>query len=454
MAVPGDKMYNSCLPFGETHQKLLATILIVLGLFALLEYAVKLIALLWITFPPFLRKIYDSFFKKGSRLLKTMKILSSSKRLWKESALFRSQRKPSTLRFRCIVDPVKVTVKIGNPHESKAFCTQLGRKNKAYYSGEWSSHHDTDDKKASWCKNRQHIQDSQGSSHLSDPETPQPACPVGSVASWVRFSFSSPVRTPDTGYSSANYGVLARNHQRATGDKLQSSEVTGGSSQGQRFLTRSVGLNTEGPAPHHLAQPHEPFHHPSSETNFIPSPILPGPRRVLYSTFAPDMASRTHLNAEENVYPHSPRGHQPRLGLEWHQHLPAAQQAEVYVYLVSPPHPRPEHRPEQPNQAFPTSQTVSRKEMLENRISLNQSRGSSNQGPAVQGGSDSNKPRKSIWERKRQRRSLQPTPDHEKLVGSCGGVNIGSHEPFSHSPSLLADRGKESLDATPPNIAS
>lgn len=45
MAVPGDKMYNSCLPFGETHQKLLATILIVLGLFALLEYAVKLIAL-------------------------------------------------------------------------------------------------------------------------------------------------------------------------------------------------------------------------------------------------------------------------------------------------------------------------------------------------------------------------------------------------------------------------
>ncbi|XP_060545594.1 uncharacterized protein LOC117674863 isoform X2 [Pantherophis guttatus] len=414
MAVPGDKVYNSCLPFGETHQKLLATILIVLGLFALLEYAVKLIALLWITFPPFLRKIYDFFFKK---------------------------------------DPVKVTVKIGNPHESKAFSTQLGRKNKAYYSGEWSSHHDTDDKKASWHKN-EHLQDSQGSSHLSDPETPQPACPVGSVASWVRFSFSSPVRTPDTVNSSANYGVLARSHQRATGDKLQSSEVTGGSSHGQRFLTRSVGLNTDGPAPHHLTQPHEPFHHPNSETNFIPSPILPGPRRVLYSTFAPDTASRTHLNAEEYVYPHSPRGHQPRLGLEWHQHLPTAQQAEVYVYLVSPPHPRAEHRPEQPNQAFPTSQAISRKEMLENRISLNQSRGGSNQGPAVQGGSDSNKPRKSIWERKRQRRSLQPTSDHEKLVGSNGGVNVGTHEPFSHSPSLLVDRGKEGLDATPPNIAS
>lgn len=45
MAVPGDKVYSSCLPFGETHQKLLATILIVLGLLALLEYAVRLISL-------------------------------------------------------------------------------------------------------------------------------------------------------------------------------------------------------------------------------------------------------------------------------------------------------------------------------------------------------------------------------------------------------------------------
>ncbi|KAM6453824.1 uncharacterized protein PHA67_013317 [Liasis olivaceus] len=383
-----------------------------------------------------------------------MKILSSSKRLWKESALFRSQKKPSSLRFRCVLDPVKVTVKIGNPHEPKVFCPQQGRKSKAYYSGEWSSHHDTDDKKASWYRNHQRCQDSQGSSHPSDAETPQPACPAGSVASWVRFSFSSPVRTPETGNSSANYGVLARNHQRATGDKLQSSEVAGGSSQGQRFLTRSVGLNTESPAPNHLAHPHEPFHHPSSEINFIPSPILPGPRQVLYSALAPDTVSRTHLNAEEYVYPHSPRGPQHRLGLEWHQRLPAAQQAEVYVYLVSPPHPRPEHRPEQPNQAFPTSQTMPRKEMLENRISLSQNRGSSNLSPTVQGGSDSHKPRKSIWERKRQRRSLQPTSDYEKLVGGSGGVSLGHHEPFPHSPSLLADRGKEGLDATPPTIAS
>lgn len=45
MAVLGDKVYNYCLPFGEPPQKLLITILIVLGLLALLEYTIKLVTL-------------------------------------------------------------------------------------------------------------------------------------------------------------------------------------------------------------------------------------------------------------------------------------------------------------------------------------------------------------------------------------------------------------------------
>lgn len=42
MAVLGDKVYNSCLPLGEPHQKLLAAVLILLGFFALLDNAIKL----------------------------------------------------------------------------------------------------------------------------------------------------------------------------------------------------------------------------------------------------------------------------------------------------------------------------------------------------------------------------------------------------------------------------
>ncbi|XP_061486258.1 uncharacterized protein LOC133386582 [Rhineura floridana] len=454
MAVPGDKVYNSCFPFGEPHQKLLATILIVLGLFALLEYAVKLITLCWINCTPLLKRIHDSCFKKGSQLLKTMKVLSSSKRLWKDSALLRSRKKLSSLRFRCIVDPVKVTVKMGSLHEPKACCSQAGRKSKAYYSGEWSSHHDTDDQKASWYRNQQRRRNSQCSSHLSDTETPQPACPAGSVASWVRFSFSPPERAAEAGSSSARYGTHGRNHQRATGDKQHSSEVAGEGNQGPRLLQHSVSLNTEAAAPHCSEHPHEHFNHQSRETNFIPSPILSGPRRVVYSSLASDAVSRTHLNGEECAYSHSPRGPQHSLGLEWHQHLPAAQQAGVYVYLVSPCPPSPEHNPEQPNHPFSASQTISGKDVLANRMSLNQSRGSFSQGPAGQGSSDTQKQRKSIWERKYQKRFLQLNLDYEKLAGSSGGANLGHHEPFSHNPPLSADRGRGGLDAAPPTIAS
>ncbi|KAH0619181.1 hypothetical protein JD844_018952 [Phrynosoma platyrhinos] len=456
MAAAEDKVYNNCLSFAEPHQKLLGTILIVLGLFALLEYAFRLISLVsslkqfWMNFTPFLKRTYDSCFRKGSKLFKTMKILSSSKRLWKDSVLLRSRKKLSNLRFRCVVDPVKVTVRMGNPHESKICCTQIGRKSKACYSGEWSSHHDTDDKKASWYRNQQCHQNS--SSHLSDTETPQPACPAGSVASWVRFSFSTPERA--AGSSSAHYGIHARNHQRATGDKQHSSDVARESLQGPRFPPHTVGLNTEESAPRRSEHPRERFNCPPSEINFIPSPILPGPRRVVYSTLASDTVSRTHLNSEDYVYPHSPRGPQHRLGLEWHQRLPVAQQAEVYVYLVSPPPPSPEHNNEQPNHPFPAPQTTAGKEMLPNRMSLIQTRGSSSQGHGVQGTSDTHKQRKSIWERKHQRRSLQPNSEYEKLAGSNGSPNIDHHEPFFHNSSLLADRGRGGLDVVPPTIAS
>ncbi|XP_067324307.1 uncharacterized protein [Anolis sagrei] len=452
MAVPGDKVYNNCLPFAEPHQKLLGTILIVLGIFALLEYTVKLISLIWITSTPFLKRICDSCFQKGGKLLKTMKILSSSKKLWKESVLLRNRKKQSNLRFRCVVDPVKVTVRMSNPPESKICCAQVGRKSKAFYSGEWSSHHDTDDKKTSWYRNQSQHQNSPCSSHLSDTETPQPACPAGSVASWVRFSFSSPERVAES--SSAHYGIHARNHQRATGDKQLSSEIAREGLQGQRFPPHGVGLNTEEPAPCHSDHPHERFNHLPSVTNFIPSPILPGPRRVVYSALASDTMSRTHLNSEEYAYPHSPRGPQHRLGLEWHQHLPVAQQAEVYVYLISPPTPSPEHNTEQPNHPFSTPRTTSGKETLAHQLSLSQSRGSSSQNHAIQGTSDPHKQRKSIWERKHQRRSLQPNLEYEKLAAGHGSTNVDHQEPFSHNPSLLADRGRAGLDVASPIIAS
>ncbi|KAF7248667.1 Collagen alpha-1(XVIII) chain [Varanus komodoensis] len=497
MATLGEKVQNSCFPFGDPHQQLLAAILIVLGLFAILEYGVRLITLvsklshgplmykklgsnvapsnaidatsdnqnqigweinishLWMNSAPLLKKIYDSFFKKGGRLLKTIKVLSSNKQLWKDSVLLRSRKRVSNLRFRCIVDPVKVTVKMGNPQESKDCCSQAGRKSKAYYYGECSSRHDTDDKKASWYRGQQERQSSQCSSHLSGTETPQPACPAGSVASWVRFSFRAPDQAAEVGTSTAHYGVHARNHQRPTGDKQHSSEAAAEGSQGQRFLQHPVGLNTEELGPRPSEQPHGHLNHQASETHFIPSPILSGPRRVVYSAMASDTASRTHLNGEDYAYPHSPRGPQHRLGLEWHPHLPAAQQAEVYVYLVSPLLPSPEHNPEQLDHPFSAPQTLSGKDALTNRMSLSRNRGSTSPGPAAQGSSDTHKQRKSIWERKHQKRSLQTTADYEKLAGSSGGgAGVAHPELLSHNPSALADRARGGFDIISPNMAS
>lgn len=379
-------------------------------------------------------------------MLKTMKILSSSKKLLKETVI-KSHKKLSTLRFRCIVDPVKVTVKMSTANENKACSTPSDRKSKASYAGEWPTRQDTDDKKASWYRNQQRCQNSQCSSHLSDSETPQPACPAGSVASWVRFSFNPTERAMRMGSSSTHYGTHARNHQRATGDKQHGLGVAGESAQGQRFLQQSVGLNAEEPAAH----PHEHFSHQASETHFIPSPILPGPRQVVYSSLAADAASRTRLNSEDYAYPHSPRGPQHRLGLEWHQRLPEAQQAEVYVYLVSPPPPSPEHNPEQSTHPFSASHG---KDVLANRISFGQHRISSTHGPAGQVGFETHKQRKSIWERKHQRKSLQPNLDYEKLAGSSGGTSLGHHEPFSHNPSLLPERGRGGMEAVPPTITS
>ncbi|KAL8179535.1 UNVERIFIED_CONTAM: hypothetical protein K2H54_068073 [Gekko kuhli] len=423
MAVLGDTVYNSCLPFGEPQQKMLATVLILLGVIALLGDAIKLVTWSWRTVAPFLRTVYGSCFEKGGTWLKTMKAFSGSKRSWRDSVLIKGRKKLPGLRFRCVVDPVKVTVQMGNSNEAKVCWPRESKKRKTCYYSEGSSHQDTDDKKASWYRNQQQLQNSQCSSHASDTETPQPACPAGSVASWVRFSFSSPERAMEAASSSARYGALARNHQRATGDKQHVLEVAGEGAQGQRFLQRSVVSNAEQAAAHHSDHPH--CNHQSSETNFIRSPILPGPRRVVYSALASDTVSRMHLNSEEYAYPHSPRGPQNRLGLEWHQRLPAAQQAEVYVYLVSPPLPSPEHNPEQPSHPFSVSHNISGKDALANRNSFSQSRGSSSQGPAGQGSCDIQKQRKSIWERKHQQRTLQPNLDFEKLAGSSGGASLG-----------------------------
>lgn len=387
-------------------------------------------------------------------MLATMKLLFCSKRLLKDSVLVRGHKKLSTLRFRCIVDPVKVIVKMKTSNEIKACFPPSDRKSKATYAGEWPTRPDTEDKKANWYRNQHRRRNSQYSSHLSDSETPQPACPAGSVASWVRFSFSPTERANRMGSGSTHYGTHARSHQRATGDKPHSLGVAGESSQRQRFLQQSVGLNAEDPGARHSEHPHEHFNHPASETHFIPSPIIPGPRQVVYSSLAADAASRNHLNAEEYTYPHSPRGPQHRLGFQWNQRLPEAQQAEVYVYLVSPPPPSPEHNPEQSAHPFSTSQGSSGKDMLTNRISFAQNRGISSHGPAGQGSSENHKQRKSIWERKHQRKSLQATSDYEKLAGSSGGTSLVHHEPFSHNPSLLPERGRVGVDAVPPTISS
>lgn len=367
---------------------------------------------------------------QGGTWLKTIKAFSSSKRLWKDSRLIRGRKKFPGLRFRCIVDPVKVTVQMGNSNEAKVCWPRDSKKKKTCYYSEGSSHQDTDDKKATWVRNKQQLQNSQCSSHASDTETPQPACPAGSVASWVRFSFSSPERAREVGSNLARYGALARNHQRATGDKQHNLEVTGEGPQGQRFLQCPAVPDAEQSAAHRSNLPH--CNHQSSETNFIPSPILPGPRHVVYSALASDTVSRTHLNSEEYPYPHSARGPQNRLGLEWHQRLPAAQQAEVYVYLVSPPPSSPARNPEQPNHPFSVSQTVSGKDVLANRNTFSQSRGSSSQGPAVQ-------QRKSIWERKHQQRSLQPNLDFEKLAGSSGGASLGHRGGLEAAPPTIAN---------------
>ncbi|XP_060089215.1 uncharacterized protein LOC132567551 [Heteronotia binoei] len=439
MAVLGDGVYNSCLPFGEAHQNLLAVILILLGFFALVDNAFKMVTWSWRTLAPFLRTMSDSCFKKGGTWLNTMKAISSSKRFWADSRLVKGRKKLPGLRFRCIIDPVKVTVQMGDSNKAKVCWPQDSKKKKTCYYSEGSSHQDTDDKKASyWCRNQQKLQASQCSSHASDTETPQPACPAGSVASWVRFSFSSPERTTEVGSSSARYGALARNHQRATGDKQRCLEVASEGTQGQRFLQHSAVSNAEQPAAHRSDHPH--CNHQSSETNFIPSPILPGPRQVVYSALAFDTASRTHLNSEEHhAYPHSARGPQNRLGLEWHQHLPAAQQAEVYVYLVSPPPPSPEHNPEQPNHPFSVAQTVSGKGTLANRNSFCQCRGSSSQEPASQGSCDIHKQRKSIWERKHQQASLQPNLYFKKLPGSSGGVSLSHRGGLEVAPPTIAN---------------
>uniref|UniRef100_A0ACB8F6J6 Uncharacterized protein n=1 Tax=Sphaerodactylus townsendi TaxID=933632 RepID=A0ACB8F6J6_9SAUR len=130
MAVLGDKAHDSCLPFGEAHQNLLAAILILLGFFALLDHTIMLVTWSWNILTPFLKRTYGSCFKKGVTWLKTMNALSSSKKLWKDLVLIKGRKKSPGLRFRCILDPVKVTVQMGNSSEAKVCWPRDGKKKK------------------------------------------------------------------------------------------------------------------------------------------------------------------------------------------------------------------------------------------------------------------------------------------------------------------------------------
>ncbi|XP_025041556.1 uncharacterized protein LOC112546169 [Pelodiscus sinensis] len=464
MVLLGEKIPKSCLSISEYYQNVLAAILLLLGLFALLDNTIKTVLLIWIYLCQFLKRISQYFVTKAYRWIKALTAISCNKKssTWKEVVLNKGHKNVSMLRFHCTLDPLRLTVNMNNLTGLKSHCPQDHRKDKSYH-GSWPTHQDTDDEKASWyghqqqhrqANNRpnqaQHYQDweSQSSSHHSDSDSPQPACPAGSTVSSVHFHTRSPEHVAKARGSLVDWGIYIRNPQRATGDKELHLNSAGETMRGQSFLHQSAVPSTEEPIGLHSECSAVHVHPQVSEAHFIPSPILPGPKRVVYSALTPTPESRTCLN---NDYPHSvPQArqrnpeHHPRT--EFHQSLPQAPRAEVYIYLVNPQPFGSEHTPEQTSRPFSASRTILVKDTLAKRVSVGHTWESSNQRPRGQVLCDTHPQRKSIWERKHQTSTLQLSPDYEKLAGSSDGASL------IHNTPLLADMTRGGSDTAPPTI--
>ncbi|XP_043382736.1 uncharacterized protein LOC122462655 [Chelonia mydas] len=467
MALLGEKIPNSCLSISESYQNVLATILLLLGLLALLDNAIKIALLVWIYLCQFLKRIFHYFITKAYGWIKALTAISCSKKSssWKELVLTKGHRNISMLHFHCTLDPLRLTVNMNNLNGPKSHCPQGHRKGKGYH-GSWPTHQDTDDEKASWYGHQQqhrqvnnrpnpgqryHDWESQSSSRHSDSDSPQPVCPAGSTVSSVRFHISTPEQVAKARGSLVDWGIYIHNPQRVTGVKELGLDSAGEATQLQSSLHQSAVPNTEGPIGLHSECSAVHIHPQVSEAHFIPSPIFPGPKRVVYSALAPTPESRTCLNNDyhhpvSQAYHQRSPEHHP--GTEFHQCLPLVQRAEVYIYLVNPPPPSPECTTERSTHPFSASHTILVKDTLANRVSVGHTWESSNQGPTGQIICDTHTQRKSIWERKHQASTLQLSPDYEKLARSSDGANL------IHNPPLLADTTRGGSETAPPNISN
>ncbi|XP_030389035.1 uncharacterized protein LOC115634996 [Gopherus evgoodei] len=467
MVLLGEKIPNSCLSISESYQNVLATILLLLGLLALLENAIKIARLIWIYLCQFLKRLFHYFTTKAYGWIKALTAISRSKNSSgrKERVLTKGQRNISILHFHCTLDPLRLTVNMNNLNGLKSHCPQGHRKDKGYH-GSRPTHQDTDDEKASWyghqqqhrrVNNRpnpgQRYRDwaSQSSSCHSDSDSPQLVCPAGSTVSSVRFHTSSPEQVAKARGSLADWGIYVQNPKGVTRDKelgLDSAEET---TRRQSFLHQSAVPNAEEPISLRSECSAVHIHPQVNEAHFMASPIFPGPKRVVYSALAPTPESRTCLN---NDYYHSvtqayhQRSPEHHSGTEFHHSLPLVQRAEVYIYLVNPLPLDPEHTAERSTHPFSASRTILVKDTLANRVSVGHTWENSNQGPAGQIISDTHTQRKSIWERKHQASTLQLSLDYEKLAGSSDGANL------IHNPPLLADTTRGGSETAPPNISN
>ncbi|XP_039354794.1 uncharacterized protein LOC120380938 [Mauremys reevesii] len=467
MVLLGEKIPNSCLSISESYQNVLATILLLLGLLALLDNAIKIARLIWIYLCQFLKRDFHYFTTKAYRWVKALTAISCSKKSSgrKKLVLTKGQRNISMLHFHCTLDPLRLTVNMNNLNGLKSHCPQGHRKDKGYH-GSWPTHQDTDDEKASWYGHQQQHHQvnnrpnpgqryrdwaSQYSSRHSDSDSPQPVCPAGSTVSSVRFHTSSPEQVAKTRGSLADWGIYIHNPRGVTRDKELGLDSAGETTRRQSFLHQSAVPNTEEPISLRSECSAVHIHPHVNEAHFIPSPIFPGPKQVVYSALAPTPESRTCLN---NDYHHSvtqayhQRSPEHHPGTEFHHSLPLVQRAEVYIYLVNPPPLGPEHTAERSTHPFSASRTILVKDTLANRVSVGHTWESSNQGPTGQIICDTHTQRKSIWERKHQASTLQLSQDYEKLAGSSDGANL------IHNPPLLADMTRGGSEAAPLNISN
>ncbi|KYO42052.1 uncharacterized protein LOC102571559 [Alligator mississippiensis] len=469
MALLREKIPNNCLPFSESYQNVLATVLLLLGLLVVLDNAIKVVLLIWRYLRQFPKRTFYFFITKGDGCLKTLKALYCSKKCstWKDLVLTKGCRKMSSLRFHCTVDPLQLTVNVNHLNGLKNHDIQGDKKSKGY-QGPWPpGHQNTDDDKASWYGYKQHPQancqpnqeqsshgwDSQSSSPHSDSDSPQPVCPPGSTVSLMHSPSGSRAQLTKTRCSLADWSTYARDPQSATGDKRPGLDSAGEAIQGQSFLNQPAGPSTEEPTAARSECSAAHVRHQVSETPFIPSPILPGPKRVVYSALTPNPESGACLNNCPHSAPpqRSPKHHS---GPKLHQGLPLGQKARLYVYLVNPQPPHQKHTAVGAPHDFSASRTVLAKDLLGKQASHNRPWEGSKQGSRGQGICDPHMQRKSIWERKRQASVLQSSPGYEKLVGSSSGTNMTHEEPYCPKPPILVDRTRGSLASPAPRSST